>query len=427
MSSSVRAQKHANASNELIARETNDLNYKIAQEANQWNWSNLQAQNEWNVQQWERENAYNDPSAQMERYIKAGINPVWALGNGDPGNAQHLESGSPQPAEVAHMEPWRVNPEYDPTKLTNIVAAARNLANAGLGFSQLGINQYNADTARLGQQSQDILNKASASEKRAATNALEIQNEWQRDTFSTRVQIETAKLSNIRKQLDVLDHQSEQYKSLSNLYNEQAKLVSEKAARVAEDYQLAWKNLEVQQLNARANITSANAQASQASTSAASLEHQKEFARATVEKWNNDMIMSFLDKFGADVTGKFGVHAEGKYGAKVGIPGTNSSFEVSGGVSGTLQHSSHVPADQALLEACGLKCIRLYAEDPTPENEKLASKASDVMNNYLNRAENDLHIPYQFDFDSTNSSILNPFEGSEDIENNFWQNFSWLK
>ena len=415
MSRSVKAQREANQSNESIARETNQQNYDIAHEANQWNWANLQAQNEWNIQQWELENAYNDPSAQMERYIKAGINPVWALGNGDPGNAAHLESGTPQPAEVATMEPWRVNPEYDPTKLNNIVAAARNLSNAGLGFSQLGINQFNAETARAGMESQAMLNKASAAEKRASTNALEIQNEWQRETFSTRVSVESAKLENIRKQLSVLDSQSEQYKSLKSLYDEQKKLVTEKVTHVAEDYQLAWKNLEVQQMNAKANMIGANAQASQASTAAAALEHQKKFAQATVEKWNNDQLLSYLDKFGSDVTGKFGIHAEGKYGAKVLIPGASSGFEVSGGVSGSLSTSSHVPADQAMLEAVGLRAIQLYAENPSPDNEKLARKASDVMNTYLDKVENDLHVPYRFDQNSTNSSVVNPIDGLDEF------------
>lgn len=415
MSNTIRAQRAANNANVEIAGMTNQAQVDIAHEANEWNWANLQAQNEWNIQQWERENAYNDPSAQMERYIKAGINPVWALGNGDPGNAAHLESGSPQPAEVAQLKMAHVNPEYDPTKLNNIVAAARNLSNAGLGFSQLGINQYNAETARAGMQSQDFLNRASAGEKVAATNALEIENQWQRDTFSTRVAIESAKLDNIRKQLDVMDSQSDSYKAQKALYDAQEHLVSEKTARIAEDYLLAWKNLEIQQTNARANLIGANAQASQAKTASEALEHQKKFAQATVQHWNNDMLLSFLDKFGSDVTGKFGIHAEGKYGAKVGIPGTNSQFEVSGGVSGSLQSSSHIPADQTLLKEVGLKCIRLYAEDPSPENAELATKASNVMNDYINRAENDLHVPYRADFDSTGSSIINPLDGLDEF------------
>lgn len=50
-----------------------------------------QQQNAWNVEQWERENAYNDPSAQMERMRKAGINPDMMVSNG----LQNLSASSP--------------------------------------------------------------------------------------------------------------------------------------------------------------------------------------------------------------------------------------------------------------------------------------------------------------------------------------------
>ena len=62
-------------------RETNAANARLAQK-----------QNEWNLEQWNRENAYNTPEAQRARYEAAGINPYFALGNIQSGNADSLMS-----------------------------------------------------------------------------------------------------------------------------------------------------------------------------------------------------------------------------------------------------------------------------------------------------------------------------------------------
>lgn len=62
-------------------RETNAANLKLAQ-----------YQNDWNLAQWNRQNAYNSPAAQRARYEEAGINPYFALGNINSGQAESLMS-----------------------------------------------------------------------------------------------------------------------------------------------------------------------------------------------------------------------------------------------------------------------------------------------------------------------------------------------
>lgn len=62
-------------------RETNKANRELAE-----------YQNEWNLAQWNRQNAYNTPAAQRKRYEEAGINPYFALGNMNSGNAESLMS-----------------------------------------------------------------------------------------------------------------------------------------------------------------------------------------------------------------------------------------------------------------------------------------------------------------------------------------------
>lgn len=64
-------------------RETNQANKELAQ-----------YQNEWNLAQWNRDNAYNTPLEQRRRYEQAGINPYFALGNMNSGNAESLMSAN---------------------------------------------------------------------------------------------------------------------------------------------------------------------------------------------------------------------------------------------------------------------------------------------------------------------------------------------
>lgn len=68
--------------------QNNNINAQIKAQAEEnqknreYNLMLAQKQNAWNVEQWERENAYNDPSAQLARMQKAGINPDMAVGGG---------------------------------------------------------------------------------------------------------------------------------------------------------------------------------------------------------------------------------------------------------------------------------------------------------------------------------------------------------
>ena len=79
------------ASKQLQAvRETNALNRELAYQ-----------QNEWNLQQWNRQNAYNTPSAQMQRYRDAGINPFFAASNITGGTAE----GTLSSADLANQQP----------------------------------------------------------------------------------------------------------------------------------------------------------------------------------------------------------------------------------------------------------------------------------------------------------------------------------
>lgn len=98
-------------------RETNEANARLAQK-----------QNEWNLEQWNRENAYNTPEEQRLRFEKAGINPYFALGNIQSGNASSLMS-----ADLANQQP--VVSSLQGQASQQVGAAISNAA-------QTGVNTY---------------------------------------------------------------------------------------------------------------------------------------------------------------------------------------------------------------------------------------------------------------------------------------------
>lgn len=83
------SSKYAAKAQLQAVRETNKANLDLAK-----------YQNEWNVAQWNRQNAYNTPAMQRQRYEDAGINPYFALGNIQSGNAEGLMS-----ADMANQKP----------------------------------------------------------------------------------------------------------------------------------------------------------------------------------------------------------------------------------------------------------------------------------------------------------------------------------
>lgn len=85
-------------------RETNQQNYQIAQEQNALNEKMFNRQLDYNTEMWNKTNAYNSPAQQMARLRAAGINPYFAMGNVQAGNAQSQTAPSWSGAAGATMQ-----------------------------------------------------------------------------------------------------------------------------------------------------------------------------------------------------------------------------------------------------------------------------------------------------------------------------------
>lgn len=88
------------AASAFSTRAAAEAQLQAVRETNKANLNLAKYQNDWNVAQWNRQNAYNTPAAQRQRYEEAGINPYFALGNIQAGNAEGLMS-----ADMANQKP----------------------------------------------------------------------------------------------------------------------------------------------------------------------------------------------------------------------------------------------------------------------------------------------------------------------------------
>ena len=356
-SSTVSAQKLANEANIQMNQETNQANRDIAAAQNAINYQMFNEQNNWNREQWELENAYNDPSAQMDRYMKAGVNPLWAISGGDPGNAQHLESAQAQPAVGATMQAPYVNPEYDPTRLTNIVAAARDTVNSLQGFQRLYLDAEDVDTRRAAQQSTEMLNRYDALMKRSLTEGYNINNAFNTDTFSTRV---NQLVQNLHNSEQLFHNMQQEGKNSAATYDN---IVATKELINAEvqnfKSQVDYRLQQVKISNRQLDISQQNADANSAQVA---LERdQFKFDRSKWEDqlkhWNNDEIFRWASTFGRRNT------AKGYLDTSAKLPGTDIGIKAGGEYTG----NDFTPN----FEALSLANVYMYnncKKNPTQQN-----------------------------------------------------------
>lgn len=388
-SSAVTAQRLANQTNQAIAQQSNLFDYMMFKE-----------QNQWNLERRDEEWAYNDPSAQMERLIKAGVNPVFAAGQITGGEASPLTSAGWSGAHQAE-----VKPEYDifeQQRLGNILAGSRDIVNAGLGFGKLGLLSEDVDTRRAAQLTRSELDKASAADLRAAALGRELSNKWNLSTFDTRVHQESQKLANLEGQLKNLNASTEQYQAKSLEIQENKKLITENINSVIAGIRQRDRELDIMQQHAHSNRINAAANQQNAETNRQNFQLADERFTAELKNWNNERLMQYMYKFGKSVSGQ----VDGSVGSKV------AGFHL--GAKGSL--STVLPATLANMKACGIEVMQRAADNPTPSSlsdaEKVAPILQDIDDEMARRIQGYVRPFVQGmqnpEFDIGNASVLNP-------------------
>lgn len=97
------SQANTNKTNKYLAQQQNEYNLELQNRQFQHNTQASELEYQRNLEQWNRENEYNTPSAQMQRYIEAGLNPnlIYGTGSASAGNA----SSSPQYTAARYQAP----------------------------------------------------------------------------------------------------------------------------------------------------------------------------------------------------------------------------------------------------------------------------------------------------------------------------------
>lgn len=374
MSTTTRAVKHQNASNEAIARETNQLNYQIASEANDWNYRMFTEQNDWNYNMWKEQNAYNDPSAQMERYLKAGVNPLWAISGGDPGNASQVSSAASAPAEVAKMEPWQVQAEYDPTKLNNIVAASRDVVNSLQGFQRLALESQDVDTRKRAQNSQEILNHYDTLMKKALTAGYNTQNAFNTETFGARVSQQSKQLELLQAQYDKTVAEGKNAEALHANILAGRDLIHAEISNFKSQVDFRLSQIESQQRSLDIAQQNADTNSSQVSLARSQLKFDKEKWQDQLSHWNNDEIFRWATSFASRN------RAKGSLSVGLGTSGV--------GINGAAEYEGQETfANFEVLQEANVHMFKNCQSHPTQQN----IDAYQRFDNYLKAVLEDEH------------------------------------
>lgn len=96
------SNKASNKANMELAAQQNDYNVALQDRQFQYNTEAATTEYERNLEQWNRENEYNSPSAQMQRYVDAGLNPNLIYGSG---SSSSNSASSPEFTAARYQSP----------------------------------------------------------------------------------------------------------------------------------------------------------------------------------------------------------------------------------------------------------------------------------------------------------------------------------
>lgn len=279
------SQSATNMRNAEMTHETNVYNKRIADEANALTYKMFTEQNDWNLARRDEEWAYNDPSAQMERYMKAGINPLWAISNGNPGNAQQLTSASPNPPSVASM----VAPQYQaPQVQLDEVAALQSVINGYQGFQRLALEKRQT-AANIGK------TEAETDLIKSQTISQDFLNSINLDTYAAQVGSIVQRYENLKSEGNLTEAEIEKSKALKEQAIAATSKTEAETIDIIDNISRQWRALEIQQQQADSSSLQARSSWMSAQTQDAALSHQIEKDQKEFELQSNDQILRVME------------------------------------------------------------------------------------------------------------------------------------
>lgn len=280
--STSNAQKSANATNIELARMNNQAQIDLMRENNEFN---KQAA----IDMFNMQNEYNDPSKQVERLRKAGINPAAVLGGQGTTIANTGSASTPSSVGVPSLHTPIVNP------VTPVSAQALETLTQ---LSQIGLNRssaknQDASADRTNQLVQAELAKYLADAHNSEANAAyqEIQNNLQK-LFG--VDERLANLKELNGRYYVHMKQGDYFTAAKEFQQMEKKLTSSQNELVEQQTPIILDNMKKQgkAILAQAHASEAQAKASEAAAHASEAQAQMSKESAETIRQNRPNIIS---------------------------------------------------------------------------------------------------------------------------------------
>lgn len=228
-----KATKQTNATNLQIARENNALQQKIAAENNQLQVDMMRENNKFSrdmaIEMFNLENEYNNPSAQVQRLLEAGLNPATMYGSGSIANSGDISTPSAAGSTVSPSMPSFTTPimQSPPSVLGAMFGSLESVTRSLTNLSQAGLNKQQ-------QVKISSLLTAELDKMLAEKDNIEISNQVKKFTFE---------LDKVFSYLERGGKLNETYNNAYKLYNEGllalVKQDTEKAEQAFKDAQSA--------------------------------------------------------------------------------------------------------------------------------------------------------------------------------------------
>lgn len=307
---------------EMVWDDPNIINYYAQERSNYLNLLQWQDTNAWNQYMWDLENEYNSPSAQKQRYIEAGINPLWAMSETKAMPSASASSPLPSPNVPSQFS-------YEGQALENdmIKFAQTNALNGSLGYSDLFLKRAALELSA--KQSKSEIDKINAETEKikSETVSLDFMNRINISTYQIQVDQLTSSLEETRQRISNLKSQeklneSEQAllaaqeskeRALVNQIDAATKKIERETEQLVDYLQLAYLQYSVNKQNA-------DSQTSMAASAAVSAEATTKIAQISQDRLtfdintktqefklqSNEQLLTILEKSRSAIDSFFG-------------------------------------------------------------------------------------------------------------------------
>ena len=288
----------------------------------EYNERNMALQYAYSMRAFNEQNTYNDPSAAVSRWRQAGISPA-AVYSGSPGGAGIAGSlatpDSDNPNSGSNMGP-------SDSSASDIIQAFRLSQEAKLIDSQVKLNEANADKARGDtKDSNEVIRNQKLTNKLLEMQVIgqdvankQNQLDLDRDKilFDTSVEIDKAKLDNIKKQNNLLNQQIAESASRTDLNRQSivesaSRIVLNMAETALAQTRAQWEGkvseAQIKKLGAEVDNLMSNVDLNNAKkflTSCQSLSEVEKYQGIVLDNWNKQLSKTMdMWKYSVDEDG----------------------------------------------------------------------------------------------------------------------------